>query len=134
MLHSAINPAVKGVVLFDKCGIGGDILRLSVTARECGWVLFDTESFEYEIGKALFGDEYSEYSTENCLDFLSAEDFYIQQLRTLLRDKYGCVYSKSDPSLVDILTNGRGVQHGVPISIPLQKVQQIYAELRTASG
>lgn len=134
LVEVASHHPERCIILFDKCGIGGDMNNLVAFTKRQRCVLFDTESLEYEIGKALFGDDYAEYSTDNCLDFISAEDFYIQQLRELLRERYGCVYSKSDPSLVDILTSGKGIQHGVPISIPLQKVQQIYAELRTVSG
>lgn len=121
----------NSLVVFDTCGIAGDFCRLLKIAERMGSQLFDSESLEWEIGHALFPNEFHDYEVPQNLAYASAEAYYISELTRLL-EQYGIPYSKSNPGLTSVFHEGKGVVHSrfCDLSVCPGTHTDIYKELR----
>ena len=102
----------RQTVVFDSCGIGSTLSKLLVAAKEERSVLFDSASFEWEVLQSFFKKDFIAYTEENCTAFASEEQYYTQQLNTLLFAYCGINYSKNSEELASLFSVGCGMVQG----------------------
>lgn len=100
------------IVVFDPCGIGKDIRALVECRERRGCVLFDSASLEQEILSHVFPKRYSGFSEDDWAANHSEEQFYADQLSSLLHQFYNVSYHKSSEWLVTLLERGSVYVHG----------------------
>lgn len=121
-----------GLILFDKCGIGNNFFDLFLLQRQGRCILFDKESFEYEILTRVFYKTDVSYGEEEIISYSTEEDYYIKVLSELLKSNFGIAYSKSSDNVLTLLEEGKVLINKNVINLRSAggKVKGAYPELR----
>ena len=80
--------------------------RLKELAQGGYCTLFDSTSLEHEILSTTFTQYFTEFTMQHALQSDSVEEYYTQQLSSVLNNLFGIAYNKADSRLADLLENG----------------------------